>query len=673
MLKSIRNFSWAGGILAAAVFAMPIQVVTAQNANPLSQTPSKQQAAQVPSKQQANSAQKDILPQKEKNAASNVSLKRNFESMPEIVAEVNGAKITKEELANEALRMYGREYLERTMIGRTLVMQECRRLGIDVTPQDVNQEIEMFAKQFKMSVEKWLELMKSERGLDYEQYAADMKQYVALKKIAGQNVNVSRDEINRKLDSLYGPGVQVRQIVFFDKTKAEAALQELRANPTRENFISTVKKKSEDEVSAATGGLIAPFRRFSMPDNPQLENYILNNLKQEKMSGVIPMFENYYVIFFYERDIPAQNVNREALEQQTYFIVQEQKIREESAKIFPKLMQQSKITNFFAQPNNAAATGQYPEIIATVNGEAIYTKTLAEMCVLRQGNDILQSMIVKRVIEQECQKRNISVSNEEIMTELTNVAKKILPLTPDNQPDVNGLVAMQCREQGIEPAIYYSNVIWPMLALKKMAVSKVKVTDEDMMKAYEATYGARVKVLAIFLDNEHNALNVWSEARRKQGEAKTFENAQKVFSELAFEHSIEPATKANGGAIDPISRYSGMPNIEEAAFALKAGELSEIIPFDTINGKRYIILFCLGRTEPAIISAQDPTIKDLLHDNIFDKKLAIEVEQSLNYLLAASSIDNYLTGKSQSKTTSPSPQSANVPATATAPTNTKVR
>ncbi|MDR1493667.1 MAG: peptidylprolyl isomerase [Planctomycetaceae bacterium] len=645
------------GLAAVLAVIFSVHFATAQTSlqqrNPTAQVPSKSQPA----------------PAARNNAASNVTKMRTFAAMPEVVAEINGSKITKQELANEALRMYGRDYLERTMIGRVLVMQECRRLGIEITQQEIDLEIEAFAKRFKMSVEKWLELMKTERGLDYSQYAADMKQYIALKKIAGQSVNVSHDEINRKLDSLYGPGVQVRQIVFFDKAKAEAALQELRTNPTRENFISTVKKKSEDDVSAATGGLIAPFRRYSLPDNPQLENYILNNLKQDNMSGVITMFENYYVIFFYERDIPAQNVNREALEQQTFFIVQEQKIREETARIFSKLMQTSKVTNFFAQPNNAAVPGQYPEIIATVNGESIYTKTLAEMCVVRQGDDILQSMIVKRVIEQECQKRNISVSNEEIMNELTSVAKKILPLTSNNQPDVNGLVAMQCREQGIEPAIYYSNVVWPMLALKKMASPKVQVTDEDMLKAYEATYGARVKVLAIFLDNEHNALSVWSDARRKQGETKLFEDAQKVFSELAFEHSVEPATKANGGAIDPISRYCGMPNIEEAAFALKTGELSEVIPFDTVNGKRYIILFCLGRTEPAIISAQDPTIKDLLHENIFDKKLAIEVEQTLNYLMASSSIDNYLTGKSQNKANSVSSS----PVTATAPTNSTIR
>jgi foldase protein PrsA len=636
---------------------LPFPFAAAQN-TPIPQ----KNAAQTPLTQPA-AATRD-------NAASNVTKKRTLATTPDVVAEVNGSKITKQELANEALRMYGQDYLERTMIGRVLVMQECRRLGIEITQQEIDQEIEMFAKRFKISIEKWLDLMKTERGLDYNQYAADIKQYIALKKIAGQSVNVSRDEINRKLDSLYGPGVQARQIVFFDKAKAEATLQELRANPTRENFISTVKKKSEDDVSAATGGLIAPFRRYSMPDNPQLEHYILNNLKQEKMSGVISMFENYYVIFFYERDIPAQNVNREALEQQTFFVVQEQKIHEETAKIFSKLTQTSKITNFFTQPNNAAATGQYPEVIATVNGESIYTKTLAEMCILRQGGDILQSMIVKRVIEQECQKRNISVSNEEIMNELTSIAKKILPLTPDNQPDVNGLVAMQCREQGIEPAIYYSNVVWPMLALKKMATNKVNVTDEDMVKAYEATYGARVKVLAIFLDNEHNALSVWSDARRKQGEVKSFEDAQKVFSELAFEHSVEPATKANGGAIDPISRYSGMQNIEEAAFALKSGELSEVIPFDTVNGKRYIILFCLGQTDPAIISAQDPTIRDLLHDNIFDKKLAVEVEQTLNYLMASSSIDNYFTGKSQQKATPPASSS---PVTATAPTNSTIR
>lgn len=598
-------------------------------------------------------AQANAQPKPGANPAGAGVQKRTFQTMPAVVAEVNGVKITKEELAIECLKMHGREEIEE-MIGLALVMQECKRLNIQVTDEEAKSEIARFASRFNAPVDQWLEVVKKDKGLSYEQYVAQTKQRVGLKKIAGQSVQVTHEEINRKLDSMYGPGVQVRQIVLFDQAKAEAVLRELQANPTKENFISLAKQRSDDPVSASAGGLIPPIRRYSMPDNIQLENTLMN-LKEGEITGLIPL-GGFYVVYRCENDkYPAMPVDRQALSEKMFYMIEEEKINKAMSQIMTQIVQKSQITNFFDQPQ-AQGAAQFPTILASVNGEPIHLQTVAEICAMRFGSDVLQGMIIHRIIQQKSKEANIAVTHEEINAELARVAEKILPLAPDGRPNVARLVEMQCREMKIEPAVYYSNVLWPRLTLKKMAQPSVQVTQEDMIKAFEATYGPRVEVLAIFLNEERKAYDVWSQARKAYSPNPNLkpwdqiEQVKPIFGQLAAQYSIEQTTKYNYGMIDPIAKHSGMPHIEEVAFALKPGELSQIIPFDTINGKQYMILFCLGMTQRSANGPSGPydeEIKQTLHDHIYDQKLEIEVGQVLNRLVSSATVDNYLIGKTQ--------------------------
>jgi hypothetical protein len=485
--------------------------------------------------------------------------------------------------------------------------------------------------------------------LSYEQYLTKMKQRGGIKKIAGHNVQVTHEEIQRKLDAQYGPGVSLRQIVFFDKTKGERVLRELQANPTRENFISMAKQWSDDGMTAAQGGFMGTVRRFSMPNNMPLEN-LLVNLKEGEMTGLVPM-DGFFVIFRCERHVPATNVDRQALGEKIYYQVEEEKINRAMVHILPQILKESQITNFFETPQSQGAT-QFPTIIATVNGETITSQTVAETCALRYGSEVLQGMIIHRIIQQKCKEVNITVSNEEIDAELARIAEKILPLTPDGRPSVAQLIEMQCRDMKIDPATYYSKVLWPGLALKKMAQPAVQVTQEDMYKAYEATYGPRVEVLAIFLNEERKAYDVWSQARKAYDPAKRpqeqLEHVSAFFGQLAAQHSVEQVTAVNYGMIEPIARHCGMPRVEEVAFALQPGELSEIISFDTINGKQFMILLCLGMTDPVLPDTVREEVNKKLHEHIYDQKLEIEVAQIINRLMSSATIDNYLTGRTQS-------------------------
>ena len=85
------------------------------------------------------------------------------EGIPAIVAEVNGTRVTKDELAQDCLRLHGQAILER-LINKYLILNECILVGINVTPQDVEDEIAKTADRFNLPVKEYLDMLKSERG-----------------------------------------------------------------------------------------------------------------------------------------------------------------------------------------------------------------------------------------------------------------------------------------------------------------------------------------------------------------------------------------------------------------------------------------------------------------------------------------------------------------------------
>ncbi|MDC3225100.1 peptidylprolyl isomerase, partial [Mariniblastus sp.] len=113
------------------------------------------------------------------------------------------------------------------------------------------------------------------------------------------------------------------------------------------------------------------------------------------------------------------------------------------------------------------------------------------------------------------------------------------------------------------------------------------------------------------------------------------------FGKLANQYSIEPASKNNFGAVPPIQKHGGQPDLEKEAFNLQANELSKVVQM----GEYWVTMLCLGRTEP-VVSDFD-AVKEELQKNILEKKLNIEMAGAFQTLRKDSQIDNFLKGTSQ--------------------------
>lgn len=543
--------------------------------------------------------------------------------IPECVAEVNGEKIMKNQLAAETLRQFGNDML-RDEIRKTLIMLECRQRGITVSQEEVRAEIERMAATFKRGTDQWFELIEEERGMSRLEYVEDIvRPMLSMIKLAGQMMTITDAEIKQEFEARFGPAVQVRQIVFTSQQKAEQVRQELMADP--ESFASVAKNLSADPTTKPYGGLLPPLRRLAVA---KPVGDAIFALQPGQISPIIQWPIGHFVVFRCEQHFPAQDVDINAYRPQLEQKIRDSKVRKVSEEVFTDLMKRAKITEVM---NNPALAAQHPDIAAVVNNHPITRQQLAEKCLRRYGKPMLNEMISKKIIEQECRKRGIQLTHGDIENEIREMAAKNLPLKPDNTPDVERWLNLATKEVGVAPDVYRANTVWPMLALKRLSRDNVQVTEEDVKKGFEANFGAKVRCRAIILDNQRRAHDIWDRATKMP----TVEN----FADLAKDYSVDES-RINGGIIPPIQRHGGQPALEKEAFSLKPGEISQLVQ----DGDYWIFLFCEGHTEPMNVNVQD--VRAEIVADIYEKKLKIAITRKFEDMFAHANIDNFLDGVS---------------------------
>jgi parvulin-like peptidyl-prolyl isomerase len=569
---------------------------------------------------QASAGTAETLP---RPAPTTASRRRN--AVPGVVAVVNGRQITRDELAQEALRHYGAEVLD-NLTKKYLIVAQCRRQNLSVTRAEVDREIQRLAARFKLPVDQWLKMIKSERGITPDQYAEDIIwPTLALKKLAGTNLQVTHEELVREYDILYGEMVRARLIAVKDRSQAESIRQAAVAHP--DDFAELAKKFSQDQASAAGGGWIQPIRRHG--SFPEIEKAAFS-MADGDISPVIHVADQF-VILKREGGIPPRDVKLESVASKLEELVRDRKVRAAAQDIFLKLSENARVEKCFDDP---VKSQQMPGVAATINGRPmISVAELAQACIDRHGEEVLEGTINRTLLELECQKRGVQVSAQDMDQEIARAAALGVPPKSDGSPNVKAWLEEITRNEGISLEIYRRDVVWPSVALRKLAEGRVTVTPEDMQRGFESNYGPQARCLAIVLNNQRRAQEVFDLARKN--------NTAEYFGYLAEQYSIEPGSRALRGEVPPIKKWGGMPVLEDEAFALKPGELSGVIQ---VNDK-FVILRCEGFTKPEV-NVKPAEVQDLLHREIYEKKLHLAMGNYFKNLLAAAEIDNYLTGHS---------------------------
>ena len=559
-------------------------------------------------------------------AATDRANGQDTSTRPQIVAVVNREEISRNDLAGQCLRHYGDEVLG-ALVNKQMVLQACKAGNVVITRADVHAEINRLAKQFKLPPDRLLSLLEEERGISAAQYANDIIwPMLALRRLAASELEVTQAELQAAHETKYGPAVKVRLIVCDNgKTAAEVHTRALAAP---QEFGRLAKQHSVDPNSAAASGLVQPIRKH-MGDK-KIEQ-VAFRMKPGDISPVVQVGPQFAILKC-EEQVAPRNVPLETVAATLEEEIRANKEREAANAIFKKIQENTVIETIF---NDPVKSKQMPGVAAVVNGHKITVRELGEQCIERHGVSVLDGVITRRLVEQAAKKAKIVVTQADIDQEITRAAEAFGQMQgTEGKPDVQGWLEKVTQEQGVSIETYIHEAVWPSVALKKLVGEKVQITDEDLKKGYEANYGPRVRCLAIVLNNQRRAQEVWEMARDN--------STAQFFGDLAEQYSIEASSRSLRGEVPPVQRHGGQPLLEKEAFALKPGELSGVVQVDD----KFVILRCEGFTKPTQVSMAE--VKDLLYQDLHEKKQRLAMAAEVDRLEQTASVDNYLAGTVQS-------------------------
>lgn len=202
--------------------------------------------------------------------------------------------------------------------------------------------------------------------------------------------------------------------------------------------------------------------------------------------------------------------------------------------------------------------------VATVNGTDITKAQLYDKLVEAGGKATLQNLITTTLVDQEAKKANITVTDEDINTEIADLTKQF------------------GGEEALNSALAQSSMTLDDLKkqmplqveIRKLVEPKVTVTDEDISKYFEenkASFNQEEQVRA-----SHILVETKEEADAIVKQLKDGAD----FATLAKEKSADTGSKDNGGDLDFFKRADMVAEFSDAAFALKVGETSGAVKTD---------------------------------------------------------------------------------------------
>ena len=250
---------------------------------------------------------------------------------------------------------------------------------------------------------------------------------------------------------------------------------------------------------------------------------------------------------------------------------------------------------------NKGAQDATTNIVAVVNGQSITRQELAQQCMERYGEQVVESLVNKHLILQACKQQGIRITNQDIENEIEAIATRF------SLPKDRWLEMLQ-QERNINPEQYRRDIIWPTIALKQLATDELIVSDQELKDAFESEYGPKIQARMIATSDREKAEKLLAAVKADPAE----------FGNLAKKHSEDPNSAAARGLIPHIRRHVGEPKVESAAFALQPGEISEIVSV----ANQFLIFKCEKRLPATPISpAYRKIANEQLKERIIDRNL----------------------------------------------------
>ncbi|MFC4775943.1 peptidylprolyl isomerase [Paenibacillus sp. GCM10023252] len=272
--------------------------------------------------------------------------------------------------------------------------------------------------------------------------------------------------------------------------------------------------------------------------------------------------------------------------------------------------------SIFAFTNDGASG----EAVATVNGVDITKDQLYDAMVVSGGASTVDNLITNELIKQEADKAKVTVTDEDVNKEIDTLKKQF-----NTEEEFNAALAQYNMTIDDLKRDAKSQV-----QIKKILEPKTKVSDEDIQKFYDenkASLGEpeQVKASHILVATKEEADAILKELK---GGAD--------FATVAKEKSTDPGSKDKGGDLGFFGKGENDPALEEAAFKLEKGQLSEVV-----QGSNGFHIIKKTDSKAAVI----PTLEDKkaeIKDTLVTQQVGELSQQWLTDLKAQAKITNTL-------------------------------
>jgi len=262
-------------------------------------------------------------------------------------------------------------------------------------------------------------------------------------------------------------------------------------------------------------------------------------------------------------------------------------------------------------------------------------KVLNESQLLETKKRVLEGLINVELLYQEAQMQGPKVSDEAINEQLGTVKSRF----PSEDEFKSSLTKMNLTEADLITQIKRALTVQQFI--DKKFVQKVTVSDKETRAYYDANQAAfkqpeQVKASHILIKVGPQADEPQKAAARKKIE----EIQQKVqkgedFAALAKEFSEGPSS-AKDGDLGYFRKGQMMKPFEDAAFALKPGEVSDIV--ETSFG--YHLIKLADKKPESTIAYED--IKDRIQAYLKQKKVSEQVELYVADLRGKAKVEQFL-------------------------------
>ncbi|MFC1516433.1 peptidylprolyl isomerase [Thermodesulfobacteriota bacterium] len=268
---------------------------------------------------------------------------------------------------------------------------------------------------------------------------------------------------------------------------------------------------------------------------------------------------------------------------------------------------------------------------------SISGKSLDEPQLKEIQKEILETLISKELLYQESQKNGINVEDDTVNMQMNTLKARF----PGEVEYKKALEQMALTETDLKLEITKGLAIQKLI--DQEIVQKIEIPDKEIKAFYDGNPGSfkkpeQVKASHILIKVEPEADDEKKAAARKKLEdirVKIEKGGD--FEALAKEYSEGPSS-SNGGDLGYFGRGQMVKPFEEAAFALKPGEVSDVV--ETRFGYHLIKVV---EKKPETIISYDET-KDKIKQYLVQQKARKQLDLYIEELRGKAKVERFLPG-----------------------------